>query len=179
MEEKQKSVTVNGLSWGVAAGVLMILYSMILYLFDQSLNTSISWIGYLFLFGVMIWGTLDYRKSLPGGFITYGKTFSATFMIVLFAAILAGIFTYLFFTVIAPDLVQDIVEMSRQQAMERSPELTDEQLDQAMQITSFFTSPAGMAIMGFISQLLMGTLVALITSIFLKKEDKTLTSSAI
>jgi len=40
-------------------------------------------------------------------------------------------------------------------------------------------TPIGMAIMGFISQVLIGTIVALITSIFLKKEDKSLTSSAI
>jgi len=162
----------NGLTWGIAAGVLMVIYSLVLYLFDQSLNTSISWIGYVLLVGVMIWGTLEYRKSLPGGFMSYGKAFSTSFMIVLFAAIIASIFSFLLFTVIAPELVQEIAEMSRQQAMERSPELSEEQIDEAMQMTAFFMSPTWMVVMGFISQLIIGSVISLITSIFLKKEDK-------
>jgi len=157
----------------------MILYSLILYLMDENLNTSISWIGYLFLLGAMIWGTLEYRKKLPGGYMSYGKAFSSSFFIVLFAAILAIIYTYLFFQVIAPEAIQDVIEMSRQQNIERNPEITEEQLEQAIQMTSFMFTPIGMAIMGFISQVLIGTIVALITSIFLKKEDKSLTSSAI
>jgi len=169
----------NGLTWGIVAGVLMILYSLILYLMDQNLNSSINWIGYLFLLGAMIWGALEYRKKLPGGYMSYGKAFSASFMIILFAAILAGIYSYLFFQVIAPEAVQDVYEISRQQAMERSPQLSDEQIDEAMQMSSFFITPIGMAIMGFLSQVIIGSIIALITSIFLKKEDKSLTSSAI
>ncbi|MBE0648760.1 MAG: DUF4199 domain-containing protein [Bacteroidales bacterium] len=179
MEENQKSVTMNGITWGVIAAVLVILYGLILYLLDQSLNTSISWIGYLFFIGIMIWGTITYRKTLPGGFMSYGKAFSTSFMIVLFATIIAGIYSYLFFSFIAPDLIQDIIEVSRQQNLERNPDITDEQLEQAMQMTAFFFTPIGMAIAGFFSQLIIGTVVALITSIFLKKEDKTLGSSAI
>lgn len=179
MEEKQKSTTMNGLTWGIVAGVLMIIYSLILYLLDQSLNTSISWIGFLFLIGTMIWGTLEYRKSLPGGFMTYGKAFSTSFMIVLFAAILTSIFTYLLYTVIAPDLLVELTKYSRQQVMESNPEFSDEQIDQAIQMTSFFRQPVMMAVFGFISQLIIGAVISLITSIFLKKEDTSLTSSAI
>ncbi len=179
MEEKPKSVTMNGLTWGIVAGVLMIIYSLILYLMDMSLNTTVSWIGYLFLVGAMIWGTIEYRKTLSGGFMSYGKAFSTSFMIVLFATLFAGIYAYFFFAMIAPEVVQEIIEMSRQQAMERSPEMSEEQIDQAMQMSAAFMTPVWMSVWGFISQLLIGTVVALITSIFLKKEDKTLTSSAI
>ncbi|MFC2101442.1 DUF4199 domain-containing protein [Bacteroidota bacterium] len=179
MEEKQKSVTMNGLTWGIVAGVLMIVYSLILYLLDQSLNANISWIGFLFLIGAMIWGTLEYRKTLPGGFMTYGKAFSASFMIVLFAAILIGIFTYLLYTVIAPDLLVQVTELGRQRAIETNPEMTDEQIEQAMQMTSFFRGPVVMAVSGFIVQLIIGAIISLITSIFLKKEDESLTSSVI
>ncbi|NQV01759.1 MAG: DUF4199 domain-containing protein, partial [Bacteroidia bacterium] len=168
MEEKQKSVTMNGITWGIVAGILMILYSLILYLMDENLNSSINWIGYLFLIGAMIWGTLEFRKNLPGGFMSYGKAFSASFMIVLFGAILGAIYTYLFFQVIAPEAVNDVIELGRQQSLERNPELTDEQLEQAMQMTSFIYTPFGMTIFGFIGNILVGTIVALITSIFLK-----------
>jgi hypothetical protein len=175
MEEKPKSVTMNGITWGIVAGVLMIVFTLVLYLFDQALNTSISWIGYLFLVGAMVWGTISYRKTLPGGLMTYGKAFSVSFMIILFAAILSGIFTYLLYALIAPDLLQEVIEMSRQQALEQSPEMSEEQLDQAMQMTSFMRSPVMMAVVGFIGQLIVGSIISLITSIFLKKEDNSMT----
>ncbi|MFH1937426.1 MAG: DUF4199 domain-containing protein, partial [Bacteroidota bacterium] len=89
------------------------------------------------------------------------------------------IYTFLFFQVIAPDAVQDVIELSRQSALERDPEITDEQLEQGMQMFSFIMTPIGMAISGMLSQLITGAVISLITSIFLKKEDKSMTSSAI
>lgn len=179
METKPKSVIMNGINFGIITGVVMILFSLILYLVDMHLNRTVSWIGYLFLIGGIIWGTIDYRQKVLGGFMSYGKAFSASFMIVLFAAILGLIYSFLFFQVIAPEVVQEIVDMSREEAIKRSPELTEEQIDQAMQVSSFFMTPIMLTVWGFISQVLIGAILSLITSIFLKKEDKSLTSSAI
>ncbi|MFH1295825.1 MAG: DUF4199 domain-containing protein [Bacteroidota bacterium] len=179
MEEKPKSVAMNGITYGIITGVVMILFNLILYLFDLHLNTKITWIAYVILVGGMIWGTLDYRKKVLNGFMSYGKAFSTSLMIVLFASILVAIYTFLFFQVIAPDAVQDVIELSRQSALERDPEITDEQLEQGMQMFSFIMTPIGMAISGMLSQLITGAVISLITSIFLKKEDKSMTSSAI
>lgn len=179
MEEKSKSITMNGITYGIITGVIIILYSLVLYLFDQNLNQALTWIAYLFLVCGMVWGTLEYRKKISGGFLTYGKAFSVSFMIVLFSAILTGIYSFLFFQFIAPDTVQDIIDMSRQQALERSPEMSDEELDRAMEMSSVFMTPVWMAVYGLIGQIVVGAIIALITSIFIKKEDKSMTSSAI
>jgi len=179
MEEKPKSVAMNGITYGIITGVIIILFSLILYLFDQNLNTALTWIAYLFLVGGMIWGTLDYRKKVLNGYMSYGKAFSTSFMIVLFAAILVGIYSYLFYQVIAPDAVQDIIDMSRQQALERNPNMSDEELERAMEMGAFFMTPIWMAIYGMIGQIIIGSIIALITSLFLKKEDNSMTSSAI
>lgn len=179
MEEKPKSIAMNGITYGIITGVIIILYSLILYLFNQNLNPALTWIGYLFLVGGMVWGTLDYRKKVSGGYMTYGKAFSASFMIVLFSAILTAVYTFLFFQVIAPDAVQDVIDMSRQQALERSPGMSDEELDRAMEMGSFFMTPIWMAVYSMIGQIIIGAIIALITSFFLRKEDKSMTSSAI
>ena len=81
MEEKPKSVAMNGISYGIITGVVMILFHLILYLFDMHLNQNVTWITYIFLAGGMIWGTLDYRKKVMNGFMSYGKAFSTSFMI--------------------------------------------------------------------------------------------------
>jgi len=169
MEEKQKSVTMNGLTWGIVAGVLMILYSLILYLLDQSLNTSISWIGYLFFVGAMVWGTLEYRKKELNGYMTYGKAFSTSFMILLFASILVSIYTFLFYQIIAPNLIQDLIETSRQNTRESFPNLSEEEIDKAHQIGSFFRTPILLAITSLFASLLIGSILCLISSTFLAR----------
>lgn len=179
MEEKPKSVAMNGITYGIITGVVMILFDLILYLFNLHLDANVTWIVYVILIGGMIWGTLDYRKKVLSGFMSYGKAFSTSILIALFATILVAVYTFLFFQVIAPDAVQDVIELSRQSALERNPEMTDEQLEQAMQMTSFAMTPIGMAIMGMVSQFIIGVILSLITSIFLKKEDTSITSSTI
>jgi len=179
MEEKPKSVAMNGINYGIITGVVMILFSLILYLLDMFLNRTVSSIGYVFLIGGMIWGTLDYRKKSLNGFMTYGQAFKTSFLIGLFAAVLGLIYTYLFFTVIAPDAVQAIIEMSRQSTIESSPQLSEDEIDRAMEMSAAFMSPIMLTIWGFVSQVLISAVIALIASIFLKKEDKSMTSQSI
>jgi hypothetical protein len=172
MEEKPKSVTMNGITYGAIAAVVMIIYSLLLYLFDQHLNRGISWISYVILLGIMIWGTIDYRKKALGGLMSYGKAYSTSFMIALFAIIIATIYTYFFFQFIAPDAVQDIADMSRERIIRDNPDISDEDLERAMGMQSFVMNPLGLTISGFIYQVVISAIVCLITSIFLRKEDK-------
>jgi len=177
MEEKQKSVTMNGLWYGAIAAVIMIVIHLILYLADQHLNRSITWISLIFLIAVMIWGTIDYRKKELDGYMTYGKAYSTSFMIALFAIIIGAIYTFIFYQLIAPEAIQDLLEMGRQENLERYPEMSDEDLDRAMEWSAIITSPVGLAIVSLIVQTIPALIICLITSIFLKKEDKSVSST--
>jgi len=176
MEEKKKSVTMNGIIYGIITAIMVIVFSLILYIFNLHMNRSVSWIGYLFLLAGMIWGTLEYRKKTLGGFMSYGKAFSVSFMIILFAGIIYCIYTYFFFQFIAPGSVNELIEMQRQQIAESNVNLTDEQIEQALEISARFMTPIWIAVLGFVQQLIIGAIVCLITSIFLKKEDKSLSA---
>jgi len=172
MEEKPKSNATNGINYGMIAAAAMIIFSLIMYLVDMHLNTSIMWIGYIFLIGAIVWGTIEYRNKVLNGFMSYGKAFSTSFMIVLFAAIILAIYNFIFYQFIAPDAVQDLADIGRESIIERAPDISDEQLDETIQATSFMYTPIWLSIMGLVSQLIIGVIISLITSIFLKKEDK-------
>jgi len=88
MEEKKHSVSANSLNYGLITGGVMIVFNLILFISNLYMNQSLGYIGYLFMLGGMVWGTLEYRKKLQNGFMTYGEAFSSCFLIGLFAGIL-------------------------------------------------------------------------------------------
>jgi len=172
MEEKKKSVAIHGITYGAITAVVVIVVSLLLYILDLHLNKNVSWITLLFLVAGVVWGQFEYRNKVLGGFITYGKAFSAGFMITLFSGIFLIIYNFVFYQVIAPDTIDQIIEIQRQTLVESNPQMTDEQIEQSMEVASRFSSPLMLIIWGFVSQLVIGAIVCLITSIFVKKEDQ-------
>ena len=172
MEEKPKSSTSNALIYGLITGVVMTVYSLILYLFNLHLNKYLGYISFLILIAGMAYGTIQFRNKVMNGFISYGKAYSSGFMIALFAGILGAIYSFIFYKFIAPDVVREILDMARQNIMARGPEMTDEQIEQAMNMTSKFMTPPLMSIFFLLYCLIIGAIGGLITSAFIKKEDK-------
>jgi hypothetical protein len=172
MEEKPKSSTSNALTYGLITGAVMIVYSLILYLLNLHLNQYLGYISFLILIGGMVYGTIQFRDKFMNGFITYGKAYSSGFMIALFAGLVGAVYAFVFYKFIAPDVVREILDMTRQKIMTRSPEMSDEQLEQAMNMTAKFMTPPAMSIFLLLYCIIIGAVAGLITSAFIRKEDK-------
>jgi len=177
MEEKKRSVSIQGVYYGLLTGVVLIVYSLLLFILNQHLNKTLGYVGYLFLIGGMVWGTLEYRKTYMNGFMSYGKAFTACFMIGLFAGILASLYMFVFAQFIHPGFVQELLDQTREQIVNRNANLTEEQIEQAVSTSAKFMSPPLMAIWGFIAYTLISAVISLILAIFLKKEDPSLKTS--
>ncbi|HNY03832.1 MAG TPA: DUF4199 domain-containing protein [Bacteroidales bacterium] len=174
MEEKPRTPIANGLTWGLITGGVLIVFSLIMFLADLYLNKTVNWIGYLFLIAGMIYGTLEYRKKYTGGFLTYGKAFSTSFWIGLFAGIVSSIYVFIFMQYIHPGFINELMDQSRTAIMTSNPNMSDEQVEQALAISSKFMSPVMMTIWGLVSYAVMSAIISLILAIFLKKEDPAL-----
>ena len=172
MEEKTKSSTSNALSYGLITGAVMIVYSLILYLLNLHLNRYLPLISFLILLVGMTYGTIQFRNKAMNGFISYGKAYSSGFMIALFAGILAAIYAFIFYQFIAPDVVREILDMANQNIMAKSAQMSDDQMQKAMDMTTKFVTPPFMSIMLLIYCLVIAAIGGLITSAFIKKEDK-------
>jgi len=155
----------------------MVIFSLILYIADLYMNSTIGYISFLILIGGMIWGTLDFRKLSPNGLLTYGKAFSTCFLIALFAAIISALYTFVFAEFINPNFSQEILDKAREGMMNSGQPMTDEQIDQAMTWTERFTTPVMITIWGFITTVAISAIISLVAAIFLKKEDKSLNAT--
>lgn len=170
MEEKKHSVSANALSYGLITGGVMIVFNLILFISNLYMNQTLGYIGYLFMLGGMVWGTLEYRKKLQNGFMTYGEAFTSCFLIGLFAGILGVIYIVIFAKFINPGFVNEIVEQARIK-MQAKNTLTEDQIETALDYTRKFTTPVWFAIWGLLGSAFMSLVLGLLAAIFLKKTD--------
>jgi hypothetical protein len=174
MEEKPRSVISNSIYYGLITGGAMIVFSLIMFLTDLYLNKAVNWIGYVFLVGGMIWGTLDYRNKYAHGFLTYGKAFGSCFWIGLFAGIIASVYLFVFVKFIHPGFINELLDQMRANIQSSNPDMSEEQMGQAISMSSKFMSPVMMTIWGLVTYAAMSAIIGLILAIFLKKEDPSL-----
>ena len=150
-----------------------IVLELLYYIFDLPMRSPVKLVNYLVLLGAIIWASKSFRDMKSGGFISYGKSFSIGFMIALVAVILIGIYTFIFATYIDPDLPQKLIDLRETELYKQFPDWSDTQIKSRLAMEAKMMTPAWMAIWGgLIGYLLPGLLISLITSIFIKREEK-------
>ena len=178
METKPRTLFNNALIYGLLTAVVSIAFSVLTYVLDVPFKSPVMYFSFIILIAGVVYGTLQYRNIYSGGYLSFGKAFLSGFFIVLTAIIITTIYTYVFMTIIDPSFLDKVVEQSLEQAETKMMEkgLSEDQMGPALEITKKMMSPAWLTIMGLISNLIFGSIIALIAAIFTKKEDKTFQS---
>lgn len=170
MEKKNPSVLMNALTWGVIIGLISIVYSVVLYMLNQSFNRALGYAGIIILIAGLAFAMKNYRDSVLEGIMPFGKAFGFGVLIVVVSGLLGSIYTYLLYTVIDPELQQKLMEFSAEKMLE-SGRVTEDQLEQTMEFTKKFMSPVYLTVSGFIMNCIFGTIVSLIVAAIFKKEE--------
>jgi len=167
MEEKStfwKSAMVYGLYLALA----LVLFSVIMYVTGLILNTKISYVSLVLTVAGIIFAQITYRNKELKGTITYGQAVGFGVAIMLFAGIVTALYTIVLYTFIDPTLIDQMKTMQEDAMLAKN--LSQEQVDAAMSMTSKMMTPAWMSIMGLVGSVFSGTIISLITSIFVKKQ---------
>jgi len=170
MEKKNSSVVVNALIWGVIIGLISIVYSVILYMLNQTFNRALGYAGIIIMIVGLAIAMKSYRDNILDGMLPFGKAFGFGVLIVVFASLLGSIYTYLLYTVIDPGLQEKILEFMADKMLE-SGRVPEAQLDQALEFSKKFMSPTYLTVSGFIFSCLGGTVISLIMAAIFKKEE--------
>jgi hypothetical protein len=169
MENKNTAVFYNGLVWGAILGFVGIIYSVILYMLDQHLNQTLGYLGILITIIVLIIGIRSFRDNVRGGILPFGPAFTFGFVVILVSSVIGIIYAYILWTVIDPDIITRMKDMQMEKMLEQG--LPEDAVDRAMEISGKFTTPLMMTIFGLVSQVFMGTIVALIIAAIFKKNE--------
>ncbi len=170
--EENVNVWKANLTNGLILGLVGIVYSLVMYFLDLSLNKIQ---GYVFMAiaAVMLFLLLkSYRDSVKHGQITYGESVGAGVIIFLYYAVIMAVFTYILYAVIDPGLIAKQLAMTEEMMQKKG--LPQEAIDAAMQINSKIMRPAIMAPISIFFNLIWGVVVSLIVSIFIKNEGNPL-----
>jgi hypothetical protein len=171
MEERQVSSTQPAMMYGLILGIVLIFFSLIMFLLEVDRESPVMYISYLLMVVVLFFVMVNFRDKQLGGMATYGQMFGVGFKTVLFATILTSIFTYIFVVFIDTALIEEIL-MNAEDKMMENEEMSDEQIDQALKFTeSFVANPIAITIWAFGANLIAGTIFSLIIAIFAKREN--------
>lgn len=172
MENKSlfwKSSMTNGFLLGLA----IILFMLITYLMGVSTSSKINWLANVIFIGGLIYGQRQYRTDLIntlGHSATYGKLLMFGIAMSVFAGFLAGIYQYLLYTVIDPGLWErNLVEVEN---LYLDMGFSEDKVAEMMTNASKFNSPILNSIGMAFGYGLVGFIIALITSAFLKKDTE-------
>ncbi len=169
--ENKTTMFQHTMTWGAITGIALIIYTLILYLAGLTFNTALGYVSYIILIAGIIMGTLAYRNKVLNGYISYGNAFLTGLLIVVFAAILSSFFSFILMRFIDPGLIEQLVSKTEEKLISQG--LNDEQIEIAVdRMRRMMASPFSV-ILGLLGMIIVGAILALITSAFIKKEGNT------
>jgi hypothetical protein len=155
-------------TWGGILGLLLIAFSLALYLLELTESKPAHWASYGVIAAIIFVGTQAKRTS-QDGFISYGQGLGTGVGIAFFGSIMVAFYTFVFFNYMDPEMLEELILRAEDQMYDQG--LPDDQVEMAMTYTRKFMAPIPMALMVILSYTIIGFIISLITSAILKKEN--------
>lgn len=171
MEEKI-SVWKANLTSGLILGLAGIVYSLVMYFLDLSLNQAQGYIFLVIQIALLFYLVKLYRDNYMHGMITYGQALGAGVVICLYYSIIAAVFAYIMFTVIDTGLLDKQLAMVEEQMLKRG--IPQAQVDAGMAVQRKIMIPEVMAPVSILGNMFFGLLMSLIIAAFVRKEGNPL-----
>jgi hypothetical protein len=168
----------HGLRWGVIVGIISIIMTVVLYAIDYTLMVQFKFllVSLAVYIGFAIYAGIEYRKSV-GGYLSYGKAWMHTMVIFAVSGLISTLFAALMYAVIDTELPAKLTDAAVENAREmmagfgmQEGQQMDEAIDKARKDTADRFTPWGQT-KGYFILLITSAILALITSIFVKKNE--------
>ena len=170
--EQKVNVWKANLTNGLILGLAGVVYSLVVYFLDLSLNKVQ---GYVFMGieAVILYFLLkSYRDNYKHGQITFGESVGAGVIICLYYSLIMAVFAYLLYSFIDTGLVAKQLAFAEETMQKKG--LPQASIDAAMTIQEKIMKPAIMAPLSILGNMLWGVVLSLIVSIFVRKEGNPL-----
>jgi hypothetical protein len=170
--ENKVSVWKANLTSGAIMGIIGIVYSLLMYFLDMTTNKPMSYIFFALTVFLLFYFIRSYRNNYLNGYITYGQSVGAGVIIFLYYSIISAIFAYILYKFIDTGLTdKTLAVMEEAMAKKGTPQ---QAIDSFMAIQRKMQIPEIIAPLSILGNMFLGTIIALIVSIFTKKEGNPL-----
>lgn len=158
----------NAIKFGIIAGFVTVLSSLVLYFTDQEYNPLLSFIPTILSFIVIILAQQQTVKANNNFIFEFKSLFNIGFKIALIMSIFTLLYYLIYCNFLEPNFVDKMSEISREKLVERN--MSEEQIEAALEMSSKFTTPITTPIFKFIFAIIIGTIASLIGAAIFKNE---------
>jgi len=155
------------LKWGVITSVVIIIYTVISYMTGLFKNTTSSYLSFLFLLGGIILAVKEY-KTLSNNFLSFGEGLGVGTLMSAVTGLISSLFSIVYMLMIDTTIMQQLGDMQVEQLEKRG--MTPEEIDQAMEMVSKFSSPGMLFVFAVLGYIFFGFIWSLIVAAVQKNE---------
>jgi hypothetical protein len=167
--ENSISVWKANLNNGLILGLITIAYTLVIYFLNLIFNEYQGYFFYLIQIVVLFVLIKSYSKNCKHGFITYGQAFASGVVISIYSAVIYAVLIYLLYAFIDTDLVNKQLAFIEETLIKRG--LPQSFIDSGMEIQKKFLQPSIYALTRLFSNFSGGTIITLVVSLFIRKEN--------
>jgi len=165
----------NGMSIGIRFGLFLGLFSIVYFLALAVSNINPqsgiwNWLGILFMIVALFLAHKNFKDS-GDGFMSYGQGVGIGFWVTAISTLLSAVFSYIYMKFIDTGYLDMIKDKQMEEFAERG--MSEEEIDQAMQFASAFTSPEMILVFGVLAGVFFGMIIVLLVTIFTQKKNPT------
>jgi hypothetical protein len=146
-------------------GMALILY--ILEIMDKSMLITV--LSLAVNSAILFFAMKSRKNDTLNGFMSYGEGFGTGMLILVVGGLITSIYTFVFYTFIDTEFMTKMLEISRTEMLKK--DMSDEQIEQALEMSKKFMSPIMMAVFGYLASLFIGLIISLILAAVTKKEN--------
>lgn len=167
--EKVVTTTSVGVRFGLIMGAVSIAYFMSLTVAGADVTQGIGRWSQVLINAAIIFLAHKSFKDNGDGFMSYGQGFTIGFWISLISSSLSSVFTFIYVKYIDSTFIQTMLDRQEEAMIERG--MPDEQVEQAMAMTTRFMTPGSMLVFGIIGGVIMLLIVTALVGIFTQKKN--------
>lgn len=165
--EQKSTFWKSAMMYGLYVGIFLTLYSVVLYVFGQSQNKSLAFIPIVIYAVCIVLAQIYYRNNELNGTISYGQAVGFGVAVMLFSGIISALYSIIIFK-IDPSLIDQIKAAQEEAYLQQG--MSEDVIERTMEMSAKMMTPAWLSIIGLLSTVFMGTIISLVSAIFVKKQ---------
>lgn len=155
-----------GLRYGIMLGIVSIILTAVGLITGQEQNTVFSILGLVVLIAFIVLAHRAFKQA-HGGFMSFGQGVTIGTIATVISTVLSSLFRYVYTTFIDPQATERAMEAAR--AKLEAQGMSDEQIDQAVALTSKMSNGPMAVVLAIVFGLFVGLILSLIISAITKR----------
>ena len=170
MSDKKSILKSTIIQYGLIYGGLAVVFNIMLFIMDMHYQGGSlqQWTGLIIMVGSITFAQIAYRK-LNDGYLNLSEAIKVGLGVTLIGILIALVYGWFQAIVLDPNQIEKATEFALNQAIDQNPEMTDEMIAMTQEWIEWGSSPGISTAFALGFGLLFGSIVSLITGLFVKK----------